>query len=75
LANLLFLDRTYPANAEAVEDSELLCISKNNFLKLINENPAVSIKIIEVLAQRLHYKSVMAAEISTHDSEHRLAII
>ena len=24
------------------------------------------------LAQRLHYKSVMAAEISTHDSEHRL---
>lgn len=68
----LFLDRTYPANAEAVEDSELLCISKNNFLKLINENPAVSIKIIEILAQRLHYKSVMAAEISTHDSEHRL---
>lgn len=68
----LFLDRTYPANAEAVEDSELLCISKNKFLKLINENPAVSIKIIEVLAQRLHYKSVMAAEISTHDSEHRL---
>jgi CRP-like cAMP-binding protein len=68
----LFLDRTYPANAEAVEDSELLCISKHNFLKLITENAAVSIKIIEILAQRLHYKSVMAAEISTHDSEHRL---
>jgi CRP-like cAMP-binding protein len=68
----LFLDRTYPANAAAVEDSELLCISKNNFLKLITENAAVSIKIIEILAQRLHYKSVMAAEISTHDSEHRL---
>jgi hypothetical protein len=30
-ASSLFLDRTYPANAEAVEDSELLCISKNNF--------------------------------------------
>lgn len=68
----LFLDRTYPASAEAVEDSELLCISKHNFLKLITENAAVSIKIIQILAQRLHYKSVMAAEISTHDSEHRL---
>lgn len=68
----LFLDRTYPANAEATEYSELLCISKNNFLKLITENHDVSIKIIENLAQRLHYKSVMAAEISTHDSEHRL---
>lgn len=68
----LFLDRTYPANAEAVEDSEILCISKDNFLKLIAENPTVSISIIEILAHRLHYKSVMAAEISTHDSEHRL---
>ena len=68
----LFLERTYPANAEAVEDSELVCVSKANFLKLISENPAVSIIMIENLAQRLHYKSVMAAEISTQDSEHRL---
>ena len=68
----LFLERTYPANAEATEDSELICISKENFLKLMFENPSVSIKIIEILAQRLHYKSVMAAEISTHDAEHRL---
>ena len=68
----LFLNRTYPANAEATEDAELLCISKENFLKLMFENPSVSIKIIEILAQRLHYKSVMAAEISTHDAEHRL---
>lgn len=68
----LFLDRSYPANAEATEDSEILCISKSNFLKLMTENPSVSIKIIENLAQRLHYKSVMAAEISTQDSEHRL---
>ena len=28
--------------------------------------------MIENLAQRLHYKSVMAAEISTEDAEHRL---
>ena len=68
----MFLDRTYPANAEAVEDCELLCISKDNFLRLINENPIVAIKIIEILSQRLHYKAVMAAEISTHDAEHRL---
>ena len=68
----LFLDRTYPANAEATEDVALLVISKNNFMKLMMENPSVSIKIIENLAQRLHYKSVMAAEISTHDAEHRL---
>ncbi len=68
----LFLNRAYPANAIAVEDTELLCISKDNFMNLLNENPTVSLKVIENLAQRLHYKSVMAAEISTHEPEHRV---
>lgn len=68
----LFLNRPYPANAIAVEDSEILSISKDGFMKLLNENPSISIKIIENLAQRLHYKSVMAAEISTHEPEHRV---
>jgi CRP-like cAMP-binding protein len=37
------------ANTEATEDSELLCISKHNFLKLITENATISIKIIQIL--------------------------
>jgi CRP-like cAMP-binding protein len=68
----LFLNLTYPANAVAVEDVEVLCITRNNFIQLLNENPSISIKIIENLAQRLYYKSVMAAEISTHEPEHRV---
>ena len=68
----LFLNQKYPANAVVVEDAEILCVSKENFMKLLNENPAISIKIIENLAQRLYYKSVMAAEISTHEPEHRV---
>jgi CRP-like cAMP-binding protein len=71
----LFLDGIYPANTEATEDSELLCISKHNFLKLITENATISIKIIQILSQCLHYKAVMAAEISTQDSEHRLLLL
>jgi CRP-like cAMP-binding protein len=39
-----------PANTEATEDSELLCISKHNFLKLITENATISIKIIQILS-------------------------
>jgi CRP-like cAMP-binding protein len=62
-------------NTEATEDSELLCISKHNFLKLITENATISIKIIQILSQCLHYKAVMAAEISTQDSEHRLLLL
>jgi CRP-like cAMP-binding protein len=68
----LFLNQNYPANAIAVEDAQVLLLSKNSFLKLLEENPAISLKIIENLAQRLYYKSVMAAEMSTHEPEHRV---
>lgn len=68
----LFLNQKYPANAIAVEESQILLLSKASFMKLLEENSAISIKIIENLAQRLYYKSIMAAEISTHEPEHRV---
>lgn len=68
----LFLNQKYPANAIAVENTLILILPKENFMKLLEENPKISIKIIENLAQRLYYKSVMAAEISTHEPEHRV---
>lgn len=68
----LFLNQKYPANAIAVEDATIFILIKENFMKLLEENPKISIKIIENLAQRLYYKSVMAAEISTHEPEHRV---
>ena len=68
----LFLNQNYPANAIAVENVEVLVLPKNSFMKLLEENATVSIKIIENLAQRLYYKSVMAAEMSTQEPEHRV---
>ncbi|MBZ4041735.1 Crp/Fnr family transcriptional regulator [Flavobacterium hibisci] len=68
----LFLNQKYPANAIAVENSEIILLLKANFMKLLEENPKISIQIIENLAQRLYYKSVMAAEISTQEPEHRV---
>jgi len=68
----LFLNQNYPANAIAVDDSEILLLPKQNFMKLLEENPAISLKIIENLAQRLYYKSIMAAEMSTQEPEHRI---
>jgi CRP-like cAMP-binding protein len=68
----LFLNEKYPANAIAVANSQVFLLPKINFMKLLEENPTISIKIIENLAQRLYYKSVMAAEISTHEPEHRV---
>lgn len=68
----LFLNQKYPANAIAVEDTEIFLLKKINFMKLLEKNQAISLKIIENLAQRLYYKSVMAAEMSTQEPEHRI---
>ncbi|KVV14560.1 Crp/Fnr family transcriptional regulator [Flavobacterium sp. TMP13] len=68
----LFLNRDYPANAVAVEDVQLYVLPKSSFMELLHDNPDVSLKVIENLAQRLYYKSVMAAEISNHEPEHRV---
>jgi len=68
----LFLNQKYPANAIAVESASIFILPKENFMKLLEENPKISIKIIENLAQRLYYKSVMAAEISSQEPEHRV---
>lgn len=68
----LFLERVYPANAIAVSDCELLLLKKVLFHELVKENTEVSFLIIENLSQRLHYKAVMSAEISSQDPEHRL---
>lgn len=68
----LFIDQFYPANAVAVIDSEIIIITKNKFLDLLKNNSDISLKIIKNLSQRLYYKSVMAAEISSQDPEHRV---
>ncbi|MEY2869319.1 MAG: hypothetical protein RIR01_1810 [Bacteroidota bacterium] len=68
----LFIDQVYPANAVAVIDSELIIITKNKFFELLENNAEISLNIIKNLSQRLYYKSVMAAEISSQDPEHRV---
>lgn len=68
----LFIDQVYPANAVAVIDAEIITITKNKFLELLKNNSDISLKIIKNLSQRLYYKSVMAAEISSQDPEHRV---
>ncbi len=68
----LFVNRLYPANAIATEDSVILIVKKESFKKFLLEHPAEAISIIENLAQRLHYKAVMSAEIASEDPEHRV---
>ncbi|GLV47257.1 cAMP-binding protein [Thermus sp. LT1-2-5] len=49
----LFLERpTYPASAEALEESEVLCIPKETFYRLLEERPPLARALIRYLARR-----------------------
>jgi len=68
----LFIGKPYPANAEAITDTEIYALHKDAFFDMLNRQPDVSIDISVTLSQRLYFKSIMASEISSHDAEHRI---
>lgn len=68
----LFVSLGYPANAMALADVELLCLSKDKLEELLMKQPKASIEIIKTLSKRLHYKAVMAVEIAFENPEHRI---
>ncbi|MFV0571257.1 MAG: Crp/Fnr family transcriptional regulator [Xanthomarina gelatinilytica] len=67
----LFIDRVYPANAQAIKDSEILLLPKKFFFELL-ANPVTCNELMNVFARRLYFKAMMAEEISLEDPEHRI---
>ena len=68
----LFIDVKYPASAEALSESKILVISKEQLFKLLQENPLIHLKITQSLAKRLYYKAIIASEISSQEPAHRV---
>ena len=68
----LFIDVKYPASAEAISESKMLVISKEQLFKLLQENPLIHLKITQSLAKRLYYKAIIASEISSQEPAHRV---
>ena len=68
----LFVNDKYPANAEAVVDSQVYVLSKDQFFKMLQQRPETAIEMSKRLAARLYYKAIMSAEIAAQDPEHRL---
>ncbi len=68
----LFCDFNYPSNAIAIADSTIWQLPKEAFLKLIKDYPEVHFKITANISARLHYKAIMAQEISHEDPRHRI---
>lgn len=69
----LFLDRTYPAYAEALTDCQLLYIPAKDFIQLIERNPKVSINMIVSLSHFLKKFVSLIEELSLKEVSSRIA--
>jgi CRP/FNR family transcriptional regulator len=69
----LFTGGDCPADVQALEDSILLFVPKNEFLNLLANNSNLSLKIMTGFACRLKSLSVKAAELSLSEVINRLA--
>jgi len=63
---------SYPATAIAIQKTELIRISRENFIDLLRNNFNVHFKLLTTLSKRLNYKAMIMKEISVHPPEHRI---
>jgi CRP/FNR family transcriptional regulator, dissimilatory nitrate respiration regulator len=70
---IIFDFQEYPAYCQALEDSELIRISKTEFLKLLNKHPEISFKIMQAYSHRLRQLVNKIEDLSLHDIKSRLA--
>lgn len=69
----LFSGGRFPASAQALEDSELIVISRERFVSLIEKNPDIAVNLIARLAGLLRKMTSLVEELSLTDVTTRLA--
>ncbi|WP_336961980.1 Crp/Fnr family transcriptional regulator [Chryseobacterium contaminans] len=73
--SLLFVDRPYPMNAVAIEDSSIFRMSKSGFLNLVQTNPEISLNVYQCLAERMYYKYIMFYNLSFQNPVSKLKLL
>ena len=71
----VFQNRPYPASAQAVVDSDILQISKDDFLSFLGGSPQVALRIINILGERLREAQERFKDIAGERVEQRIARI
>lgn len=70
-----FEDKPYPASAQAVTKTRVLGIRREEFLAFLTNRPAVALKIINVLGERLREAHERLRDLAAEKAEQRLAKI
>tara|TARA_Y100000588_G_scaffold308189_1_gene332628 strand:- start:331 stop:972 length:642 start_codon:yes stop_codon:yes gene_type:complete len=68
----LFQSSDYPASAQAMSNTTLYALPKDQLFKLLKDHFDVHLAFTAMLTKRLMYKSMILREISSHDAKHRI---
>jgi len=72
---VLLIDEPYPASSIANEDSLLIKIRTEEFIKILKEFPGIHFEFTKMIAKRLYNKSLIAKAISINRPEQRVLSI
>ncbi len=68
----IFIDEKYPSTAVAFQDCKIIKLSKEKFLKILDEYPAIQKQFLKLLAQRIHNKAKTSKDIINQKPEFRI---
>jgi CRP/FNR family transcriptional regulator len=68
----LFIDEKYPSTAVAFQDSKIVKLSKDKFLKILDEYPSIQKQFLKLMAQRIHSKAKTSKDIINQKPEFRI---
>ncbi|RZL17603.1 MAG: Crp/Fnr family transcriptional regulator [Pedobacter sp.] len=71
----LILNKVYLADTVVMEPTELIRVSRADFMNFVKLDKEFAVSLIEVLSTRLFYKSMMLEEIANERAEHRLLTV
>ncbi|HVN25449.1 MAG TPA: Crp/Fnr family transcriptional regulator [Syntrophorhabdales bacterium] len=69
----VFAGERFPANAEAMEDSRILFLERDAFIRLIRKEPSVAMNMLALLSRRLRQFSSLIENLSLKDVPARLS--
>ncbi len=68
----LLIDERYPSSALAFQNTEVIRISKENFLKILEDHPQIQKDFLVLMARRIHNKSKTSKDIINQKSDFRI---
>ncbi len=69
----VFEDGTYPAYAQAIEDSTLAFLPRDRFIQVVRENPDLALGMMAILSRRLRRLTSLAESLALKEVPARLA--